>query len=100
MFFSPHQTVRLGLLGLAAAQGDERALLRMEQIANAMAEALLAEELADKAKMSTRRKKKKKGSEQVRLETSTDECEALATGRSVSGGVVIEVPPPPIIQKM
>ena len=64
------------LLGLAAAQGDERALLRMEQIANAMAEALLAEELADKAKMSTRRKKKKKGSEQVRLETSTDECEA------------------------
>ena len=64
------------LLGLAAAQGDERALLRMEQIANTMAEALLAEELADKAKMSTRRKKKKKGSEQVRLETSTDACEA------------------------
>ena len=64
------------LLGLAAAQGDERAVLRMEQSANAMAEALLAEELADKAKLSARKKKKKKGSEQVRLEIITDESEA------------------------
>ena len=62
------------LIGLAAAQGHTRALSEAERLANAMAEALLAEEEAEKGKASKikKKKKKKKSSNQVCLEAKAE----------------------------
>jgi chemotaxis protein histidine kinase CheA len=60
------------LFGLAAAQGHERALSKAERLANAMAKSLLAEEEAEKGKVSKAKKKKKKSSNQVRLDAKAE----------------------------
>jgi hypothetical protein len=82
------------LFGLAAAHGHGCALSEAEQLANAIAETLLAEEVAEKANAPQVKKKKKRGSKQVLFEVGANECDVpgVSAGDAAAGAAATSIP--------
>jgi flagellar biosynthesis GTPase FlhF len=82
------------LFGLAAAHGHGCALSEAEQLANAIAETLLAEEVAEKVNAPQVKKKKKRGSKQVLVEVGANDCDlaGVSAGDAAAGAAATSIP--------